>query len=179
MANDQQAVLLRLYPGVHMLPFDVADLGQVEEKVQADATGDTLFTFLWRELANAESSEAAALLMAQALRDVSEVYGAFEVNDRAETAHQTLLRSYPGTDVLPLDLNDHESVAQAVAEDRTGDTLFGFLWRELADAETHHACLDLLAKAADDLLAVSDGFAFGAVTIEPVRSSGLTDTRRF
>lgn len=51
----------------------------------------------------------------------------------ANRYQKRLLESYPNVDLLPLDPTDEAEVAQAVAERRTGDGLFEFLWRELAD----------------------------------------------
>ncbi len=59
MANEHQKTLLATYPSVGMLPIDPADPESVEEVVTNDGVGDTLFTFLWRELADVGDEDAA------------------------------------------------------------------------------------------------------------------------
>ena len=51
----------------------------------------------------------------------------------ANRYQKRLLESYPNIDLLPLDPTDEAEVARAVAERRTGDGLFEFLWHEFAD----------------------------------------------
>lgn len=46
---------------------------------------------------------------------------------------KALLASYPNIELLPFDASNEEEVATAVADGRTGDTLFEFLWKEMAD----------------------------------------------
>lgn len=58
----------------------------------------------------------------------------------ANRYQKRLLESYPNIDLLPLDQRDEVEVAKAVAERRTGDGLFEFLWHELAAMGEEDTC---------------------------------------
>jgi len=156
VANEFQIELLRSYPGADMLPIDAEDHEAVDRAVREDATGDTLFAFLWKELGNAENASAADLLMSTALDDTRAVYDALVSSSEDENPKAVLARSYPGRDVIPVDLDDHVAVDRAVREGSTGDLLFSFLWRELGDADGVAEARRMAETALDDLQAVAD-----------------------
>jgi len=68
MINAAQKRLLEAYPNIGMLPVD------------PDSVGDTLFTFMWRELADAgETPENAISALDVALSDIEAVRAAIAV----------------------------------------------------------------------------------------------------
>lgn len=74
MANELQKLLLAAYPNVDLLPFDHADEQDVEAAVQDGRTGDTLFDFLWREMADhSGDAENALEALDHAMRDIRSV----------------------------------------------------------------------------------------------------------
>lgn len=78
MANEHQKTLLAAYPSVGMLPIDPADPESVEVVVESDGTGDTLFSFLWRELGDVgdESAADAVRALNSAIADIEAVKNA-------------------------------------------------------------------------------------------------------
>ena len=72
MANEFQKLLLEAYPNVDLLPVDTSDENRVEAAVRDGATGDTLFDFLWRDLADHSGGDAEHVLktLDQALQDI-------------------------------------------------------------------------------------------------------------
>ena len=78
MANAHHKSLLAAYPGVDMLPIDPTDPEAVEEVVDNDAIGDTLFAFLWRELDDVGDVDPADALRAleSAISDIQAVKSA-------------------------------------------------------------------------------------------------------
>ena len=79
-ANPLHVLLLRSYPNADLLPFDHSDHAAIATLVAADATGDTLFNFLWRQLAGLDPSDEAGARerIAGALNDIQTVQRAFE-----------------------------------------------------------------------------------------------------
>ncbi|MDE4914367.1 hypothetical protein PQI07_27225 [Methylobacterium sp. 092160098-2] len=75
MANEFQKLLLAAYPNQDMLNFDPTDERQVEDAVREGSTGDTLFDFLWKELADHSGDEVEHVLKSldQAARDIQAV----------------------------------------------------------------------------------------------------------
>lgn len=65
-----------------------------------------------------------------------------------------LMRSYRDMDLLGCDAQDPQSVDRAVAEHKTGDTLFEFLWRELSDDIDLNEAIKRLGMAEDDIAIV-------------------------
>jgi hypothetical protein len=78
MANAHHTTLLAAYPSVGMLPIDPTDPESVEEVVDNDAIGDTLFAFLWRELDDVGNVDPADALRAleSAIADIQTVKSA-------------------------------------------------------------------------------------------------------
>jgi len=74
--------------------------------------------------------------------------------------HVLLLANYPNADLLPFDHSDHAAITTLVAADHTGDTLFNFLWRELADLEPDDeaGARERIESALGDLQAVQKAF---------------------
>lgn len=160
MANEQQTTLIRRYPGMDMLPVDAENPADIELAVSEDRTGDTLFSFLWRELGQAETVSAANQLLSMAAGDVKVVVSALESADHGEDPRAVLARSYPGRDMLPVDLSDHAATGKAVDTNEAGDTLFSFLWRELGDADgSMEDALQMAETALADIEAVASAFA--------------------
>lgn len=81
--NANQLALLAAYPNLDLLPIDPSDPDGVAAVVENDATGDTLFNFLWRELNDAgEDRRAASAKLAEAIRDLEAVKAAIDGNPR-------------------------------------------------------------------------------------------------
>ncbi|ARJ65973.1 hypothetical protein WV31_10070 [Magnetospirillum sp. ME-1] len=79
MANANQLALLKAYPNIDLLPIDPADPESVDALVAEDATGDTLFAFLWRELGDAgEDRREASAMLALAINDIAIVKAAID-----------------------------------------------------------------------------------------------------
>lgn len=163
MANEWQGLLVRNYPGIFALPVDVNDIGAIE--AAADDVGDTLFTFLWRELGNAEGAPAADLLLGQAVDDVEAVKSALESAPDGTLPRSVLLASYPGMASLPLDPADETAVDESVRAGETGDDLFAFLWRELGDASSLAEAARMTGTASQDIQSVRDGLPAAPVHI--------------
>lgn len=79
MANANQLALLKAYPNIDLLPIDPSDPDGVEAIVAEDATGDTLFAFLWRELGDAgDDRREASAMLALAIQDIGLVKAAID-----------------------------------------------------------------------------------------------------
>jgi hypothetical protein len=72
MANRYQKLLIETYPSIDLLGLDAGDEAGVEAAVAGNSTGDTLFEFLWRELADHEGDSAEHVLktLDHAVRDI-------------------------------------------------------------------------------------------------------------
>lgn len=72
MANRYQKLLLENYPEIDLLPFDAGDEAAVEAAVAERTTSDTLFEFLWKELADhdGDSPDDVLKTLDQAMRDI-------------------------------------------------------------------------------------------------------------
>lgn len=84
MANEFQQTLLQSYPDIDLLPLDVTDTADVAFQVKADATGDTLFTFLWRELGDMENREEAVRVLMRAMEQIQTVLDAIDTPEDFE-----------------------------------------------------------------------------------------------
>lgn len=69
-----------------------------------------------------------------------------------------LLDIWPDIDVLPFDRTDPAAVDHAVRSNETGDTLFNFVWLEMADlrGDDLEVALKAIRRGADDLSTVAD-----------------------
>lgn len=69
-------------------------------------------------------------------------------------------KSYPNADLLPFDPSDHAAIADMVASNATGDTLFNFLWREMAhlDPTDTEGAYERIQSALRDIQAVERAF---------------------
>ena len=86
MANEFQQALLQSYPNIDLLPLDVSDVADVAFQVKADATADTLFSFLWRELGDAEGKDEAVKNLMRAMSDIQTVIDAIDTSEDFEEA---------------------------------------------------------------------------------------------
>lgn len=74
MANEFQKALLESYPSIELLPLDPSDEAEVDAAVAGGSTGDTLFEFLWKEMADhAGDPENALEALEHAIRDIRAV----------------------------------------------------------------------------------------------------------
>ena len=74
--NPYQRLLLDVYPGRDWLDFDPKDTDAAGIAVACDATGDSLFTFLWRNFEGrslTDGGEDALTGLCMALHDIIEV----------------------------------------------------------------------------------------------------------
>lgn len=73
--NPYQRALIEGYPAVDLLPFDTEDHDEIQAAVDSDETGDTLFTFLWRELSDLgeDDPQAVAETLGRAIEDIRAV----------------------------------------------------------------------------------------------------------
>jgi len=101
---------------------------------------------------------AAALIDIAGIKPFEDTPDAAEV--KRNPLHLMLLESYPNADLLPFDHCDHAAIATLVDADSTGDTLFNFLWRELAelDPSDEAGARERIASALHDLEAVQRAF---------------------
>jgi len=133
MANIFQNLLLESYPIIEDLPIDPDDVDEVDELVEAGEVGDTLFEFMWKELARADGKEDAMAVLAKAMADLNEV-GEALARQPDRNDYRTVLREHyvskgAGFD---FDLQDPEAVESAVEANQQQDMLFSFMWRELS-----------------------------------------------
>lgn len=72
MANRYQKLLIEAYPNIDLLGLDVGDEAEVEAAVAGGSTGDTLFEYLWRQLADHEGDSAEHVLktLDHSVRDI-------------------------------------------------------------------------------------------------------------
>ena len=70
-----QLLLMKVYPGVDLLQLDPNDPASVDAMVKTDEVGDTLFTFLWREIGQFQPDETEHVIQAleDAIRDIETV----------------------------------------------------------------------------------------------------------
>jgi hypothetical protein len=74
MANEFQKALLTSYPNIELLPLDPSNEAEVDAAVASGSTGDTLFEFLWKEMADHSGDPENALeALDHAIRDVRAV----------------------------------------------------------------------------------------------------------
>lgn len=64
---------------------------------------------------------------------------------------QVVAEHFPDADLLPFDTKDGVETRVAVAKHETGDTLFDFVFHELADVESQAEAVDRLQKAQRQL----------------------------
>lgn len=83
--NKYQAALLNGYRNVDTLPFDRNNPDDVQRAVDTRTTGDSLFNFLWNELADAGSAAEAIEMVESAIADLNSVLPKLEDIAACET----------------------------------------------------------------------------------------------
>lgn len=110
--NRFQRLLLESYPNIDLMPFDPSDHVEVDTMVRNHMTGDTLFDFLWMEMANHGDEGPLRIIKAMdmAIAEIQKVSDHISNHD-ADAMLETLRREQADKAFEVYDFGDAKVVA--------------------------------------------------------------------